>query len=278
MSPLRSLGVAGHAYRSAIPLVTRPTYWLPFLVLAAVQFAVLALLVGFHRPGISTVGVPLVQLLGGERATHYPLMFLFLPSMYSKAILVVAVLLASLMVAVATLFFARALGFDFAGSAWRNALRRAPTLILAALVPALVIYGLGKLFALVPSDLFLGNGKVRWGVRAGMLGSIVLLESFMAYTAAWIVLEGHKLLPALRDSIRVTLRTFLPTLLVVGIPLALLYPLSFLSQKTDLFMGKLRPETMVAILSARIVGELVLGFLLAGAVTRLFLWRMEATR
>ena len=278
MNPLRSVGVASRAYGSVLPLVLRPAIWLPFLLIAAVQFGLLGLLVGFHRPGISALGAPLVRLLGGERATHYPLLFIFLPSMLSKATFFIAVLVASVLIGVATLYFARALGMTLEGGAWRSALRRWPTLLLAALVPALIIYGLGKLSALVPYELYMGSGKVRWGVRAGMLGSIILLESLMAYAAAWIVLEGHKFLPALRDSIRVAARTFLPTLIVVAIPMVLLYPLSFVSQRSDLFLSKLRPEMVFAILSARIVGELVLGFLLAGAVTRLFLWRMEARR
>ncbi len=278
MSIFRSFGVAGRAYGTIVPLVTRPAYWLPFLLLAAVQFAILAALVSFHRPGISSVGVPVVDFLGDDRATHYPFFYLFLPMMYSKVIRVVAVVMASVTAAVATLYFARALGLGIQGGSWRNALRRAPALILTALIPILILYGMGKLSALVPSDLVLGNGKVRWGIRMGELGLNVLLQSFLAYTTAWIVLEGYKVLPALRDSIRVTARTFLPTLIVVGIPITLLYPFSYLIQRGDLFLGKLRPEMLVGVLSLSIVGDMVLSFLLAAAVTRLFLWRMEATR
>lgn len=278
MNIFRSFGVAVRAYGTIVHLVARPAYWLPFLLIAAVQFAILAALVNFHRPGISSVGVPVVDFLGDDRATHYPFFFLFLPMMYSKLIRVVAVVLASVTAAVGTLYFARALGLEIEGGSWRKALRRAPALILASLIPVLILYGMGKLIALVPNDLMLGNGKVRWGVRMGALGLNVLLQSFLVYTTAWIVLEGHKVLPALRDSVRVTARTFLPTLIVVGIPITLLYPLSYVTQRGELFLGKLRPEMLVGVLSLSIVGELVLSFLLAAAVTRLFLWRMEATR
>lgn len=278
MNLFRSLGVAGRAYRSILSFIPRGSYWIPFLVLAAVQFADLGLLVSFHRPGLSGLGVPLVEFLGGERATHYPFLYLFLPGMYSKTILVLAVLVASLMTAVATLYFAQALGLRVESGAWRGAFRRALPLIVVAVVPAALIYGLGQLTGLVPGDLVLQNAKVRWGLRGGLLLCIVVLQSFLAYTTAWIVLEGHKVLPALRDSIRVAARTFLPTLIVVAIPVALLYPLGYLSQRVDLFVGKLRPETVALFISARIVGEILFGFLLVGAITRLFLWRLEASR
>lgn len=278
MNLFRSLGVAGRAYRSAVSFVFRGSYWLPFLVIAAVQFAALGLLIAFHRPALSGIGVPLVELLGGERATHYPFLYLFLPGMYAKTVLVLAVFVASLMTAVATLYFARALGLQVEGSVWRNAVRRAPALILVAAIPAAIVYGLGELFGAAPAEQVLGNAKIRWGLRGGFLLAIVVLQSLLAYTAAWIVLEGHKALPALRDSVRVAARTFLPTLIVVAIPVALLYPLGYLSQRVDLFVGKLRPETVALFISARIVGEILLGFLLVGAVTRLFLWRMEASR
>jgi hypothetical protein len=278
MNLFRSLGVAGRAYRSAVSSIFRGSFWLPFLVIAAFQIAVLGLLVSFHRPVFSGLGVPLVELLGGERATHYPFLYLFLPAMYAKAVLVLAIFVASLMTAVATLYFARALGLQVEGSVWQAALRRAPALILVAAIPAAAIYGLGELLGLVPAQQVLENSKIRWGLRGGMLLSIIVLQSLLAYTAAWIVLEGHRALPALRDSIRVAARTFLPTLIVVAIPVVLLYPLGYLSQRADLFVGKLRPETVTLFISARILAELLFGFLLVGAITRLFLWRMEASR
>ena len=65
---------------------------------------------------------------------------------------------------------------------------------------------------------------------------------------------------------------------MIAVPTALLYPLIWVSGRVDLFASKLRPETITAILGARLGAELILTFFLVGAITRLYLWRMEASR
>ena len=62
---------------------------------------------------------------------------------------------------------------------------------------------------------------------------------------------------------------------IVGVPAFLLYPFTYAAGRVDLFATKLNPETIGVLLTTRIALELVLGFLLLGCVTRLFLWRME---
>ena len=124
----------------------------------------------------------------------------------------------------------------------------------------------------------LTNPAVRWGARAGMLAVFIIVQSLFGYTTAWVVLMGHKFLPALRDSIKVTGITLLPTLLVVALPTALLFPITYATSRIDLIAQKLRPETTLALVTIQIVVELFCTFILAGALTRLFVWRMEASR
>src|SRR5262245_43400238 len=208
MNLFLSLGVAVRAYRSVLPLMLRPSNWLPFLFLAAVQFGALGLLVGFHHPLLAPLGVPLVRLLGGEKAMHYPVLLLYLPGMYSKLVVVLAVLVASVAVAIATLHFARGLGFE--GGPGARVRGRVPTLVLVSIPPTLAIVGLSMLAGLVPPQLFLESSMVRWSVRGALLAAIILVQSFVSYTTAWVVLQGHSAVAAWRDSIRVTARTFLP--------------------------------------------------------------------
>jgi len=241
------------------------------MLMAAAQFGALGLLVSFHEQAILPVALPLVQLIGGEAATHYPTFFFALPMMFSRMVLVLSVFVFSVLSGAATLLFARAFGFESEGNAWKRALRAAPTLIILTAIAALLLFGLSQLATSAPVD----RRIMRWGVRGGLLVTFVLIESFMIYSTAWVMLKGHKIFPAIRDSIRVTSRTFLPTLLVVGIPTLLLYPFSYLSGRVDLVANKLRPEMVTALLGTRIAIEMLMTFLLIGAITRLFLWRME---
>ena len=234
----------------------------------------LGLLVSFHRDAFLPVALPLVRLLGSDSATHYPTFFFALPTMFARISLALSVFVSSVIGGAATLLFAQAFGFGREGNAWGRALRAAPVLILLTAFAALLLLGLTWLVGPVPVD----NRLARWGMRAGLLLGYVLIEAFLIYSTAWVMLAGHNVLAAVRDSIRVTARTFLPTVLVVGIPAVLLYPFSYLSGRVDLIANKLRPETVTALLTTRVVFEVLLTFLLVGAITRLFLWRMEGQR
>ena len=278
MQVVQSIKVASWAWRGAFSMMLRPITWVPFLVVTAVQFAVLAILVSFDRPLILPMGLPLVQRLGGEAATHYPIFYYALPTLFSRVNLIIGTLVASVAGGTATLLFARFWGLGSSDRAWRRAFRAAPKLIPLALLLLGILYGIGALVRLVPRDLMLDNAVVRWATRGGMLAVFVIVQSLLGYTTAWVVLMGHKLLPALRDSIKVTGITLLPTLLVVALPTALLFPVSYATSRIDLIAEKLRPETTLALVSVQIVTELFCTFILAGALTRLFVWRMETGR
>jgi hypothetical protein len=278
MYVFRSFGVVARAWKSVLPLSIRPVLWVPFLLAAAVEFLVLGLFVAFHQPGIQWIGVPLVRALGGDTATQYPMLFVKLPLLYSRSMLVVGVCLVSLATGAATLLFARRFGLADAGSVVQQVRRRAPALVLTAAVSSLAVFGLSTLPRFVPHDLLLGSSMVRWGMRGGLLLCIILVVSLLVYATPWVILEGLHPLRALRDSVLVTARTFLPTVLLVGIPLVLLYPLNYLAQRVDLIVVKLRPEGVAGVLAAHIVLETLLSFLLVGGATRLFMWRVEAAR
>lgn len=274
----KSVGVVGWAYRSALVLTFRFKLWLPFLFIALAQGVILIALVYFHRPGISPFMFPVVRTVGGETATHYPAFFFYLPLLVSRVSLLFAVLGTSIAVAAATLLFADAFGHRSEKKPWGYSARRYPTLFVVAAILAAGIFGISQLSTLVPHNLFQGSRLVRWGTRAGLLFLFVVVQSFLVYATAWIVLRGHKVLPAMRDSIRVTARTFVPTFLIVAIPVLILFPLDYLAGRTDLYATKLNPEMTAGILGLRIVIQTLFSFLLVGAVTRLFLWRMESAR
>lgn len=278
MKLFRSLGVVGWAWRSCFPFLLRPAVWLPFLLIAGAQAVALIFLLSFYKPGILPFALPLVRLVGGDPATHYPTFYFVLPTVFYRVDMAIAVFVSSLAAGAATMLFAKGFGTG-EGPTWSVAVRRYPALLLLSAIVTAVLFGLSQVAALVPHDLILANGSVRWGLRLGVLLMLVIAQSLVVYATAWIVLKGHRLLPAIRDSIRVSLRTFLPTALVVGAPLLLLFPLGYLSGRADLFINKFQPDMVGALLVVRILVEIVLGFFLIGGVTRLFLWRLAgATR
>jgi hypothetical protein len=143
---------------------------------------------------------------------------------------------------------------------------------LGAVVAALA-YAVIALQGLLPRSFVEGRmGRV--GAEVGSLAAIILLQSLLAYSSAWILLEGRRFLSALRDSARLALSAFLPTILLVGLPLALVFPLNLLAQRPDWVVTKFRPELLATALAAQSIIEAGLAFVATGAVTRVFLWRL----
>ena len=248
------------------------------LLVAAVQVLALILLLSFHHPALLPIGLPLVRLLGGEAAIHYPDLFFALPSMFFKVNLVITALVSSIAGGAGALLFARSFGLEGLEHPWRRALRRAPALIAVGILIVLLLYGISRAVTLIPRDVILQDTVARWGTRLGILVLFIVIESLLAYTTAWIVLMGHGAGRALRDSLRVAGRTLPPTLLIVGVPAVIFFPLSYLTGRVDLIAGKLNPEVMAGILVVQIGFGILLTFFVIGAITRLFLWRVEAAR
>jgi hypothetical protein len=272
------LGVAIWAWRGVVVTAARAGIWLPFLAVSLVQFGLLLLITGFHHAAFIPFGLPLVRFLGGEGATHYPALLYLLPTMFFRVNLIVSVLLASIAGGVATLLFARAFGFDAGPLGRDRVLRSAPPLIGVTFLIVGVLLGITLLGSLAPREAVLESGKVRWAMRLTVMALFVLVQSLLAYTTAWIVLMGHGIWASIRDSVRVTWRTFLPTLIAVGLPAVLLFPSSYATSRVDLVANRLKPEVITTLLVVQIVCQLLATFLLMGAVTRLFVWRLEEKR
>ncbi len=257
----------------------RPAIWVPFVVIACLQLLVLWIVVSYHHPALLPIGAPLIKLIAGEEATHYPVLFFALPWVFFWVGLAVSAIFAPIAGGAATLHFARLFGFSREENPWRHALRKAPILIGAGVVLAILWYGIGQLRTLVPEDAMMRDAAVRWGVRGGILVIGVIVQSLLVYATAWIVLMGHQLWPAIRDSVRVTTRTLLPTLVAVGIPALLLFPFSWLLGQTQFVASHaLRPELIAIGVVATILVEIPITFLLVGTVTRLFVWRTEGAQ
>jgi hypothetical protein len=272
------LGIAFRAWGDVFRIVPKGGIWFPFILISCLQGATLLFLTSFHQPGLLPVGVPLVKLLGTDNAVHYPLLYIALPTMFSRMNLAIGVLIASITGGAATILFAKAFGFKGETNTWQRALRCAPSLIIISILIFAFMYGISCLQGLVPEEMTLNSGKIRWGVRGARMAVFVIMQGFMIYTTSWIVLMGHKFGPAIRDSFRVTSATFLPTMFIVAVPTALLYPFSYALTRIDIIMQKFKPELVAGIIGVEIVVQLIFMFFMVGAITRLFVWRAEAAK
>ena len=275
MNLFRAAGMVVWAVRSAAACALRGRIWVPFLAIAVVQILALLLVLNFHQQFLSPLLVPLVKGFAGPTAIHYPNFYLALPIIFSRVSLILSVLLTCLMVGAAVVLFAQAFGRAEHMKPWKVAKKRYPALFIATLILALALFGVPYLTLLLPKDLLLANSMVRWGMRGVLLLLSILIQTFLVYAAAWVLLRNERALKAVADSIRLSGSTFVPTFVIVALPAVLLYPLSFLDSRADLFVTKFRPEAVTGLILVQIVLELLFGFLVIGAVTRIFIYQTE---
>ncbi len=276
---LQSFNVILWAWRGVAPMFLRPGIWVPFLIVGIVQGLALLLILSFHHPVLMPIALPFVRLVaGGEGVTHYPLLYLALPVLHLRTKLVITILLASIASGAGTYLFARAYGLAGKDGAWSRAFRRAPALILISILVIAAWFGISMLGSLVPQEMQMRSFGLRWAVRGGVLLLSVLVQCLMIYTTAWIVIAGHKILPAIRDSVRVSVRTFLPTLIALGVPALIVYPFSYAAGRAEFIAARFRPELIGWLIGTTVVLEVLIGFFIVGTITRLFVWRMEGSR
>jgi hypothetical protein len=276
MNLFRAAGMVVWAVRSAAACALRVRIWVPFLVIAGIQVLALVIMMNFHRGLLTPLVVPLIKALsGGPGVTHYPNFYLLLPVVFSRLSLLLSVLVTCIMVGAAIVLFAQAFGRAEHLKAWKTARKHYLALFIATAILAAGLFAVPYLGRLVPQHTLLQNSMVRWGVRGVLLLLSILVQSLLVYAAAWILLRREHALRAVADSMKLTRSTFVPTFVLVALPAVLLYPLGFLTSQTDLFVSKFRPEALAGIILVQIVLELLLGFLLVGAITRIFIYQTE---
>ncbi|MCK4775221.1 MAG: hypothetical protein KAT30_10565, partial [Candidatus Krumholzibacteria bacterium] len=79
-------------WEEALAMLRSPSVLGPFLIFAALQFLLLVSLTLFSVSPLAVVMVPVVKLLGGEEALHYPMHMILLPQMYHQVYLPLAIL------------------------------------------------------------------------------------------------------------------------------------------------------------------------------------------
>jgi hypothetical protein len=260
--------------REARRMLKAPNTLLPFVVFVAVLAVWLISCTFFTIPPISTVMVPVIEKLSGDRALHYPMHFILLPRTYNLFYLPFVILAGFVLFGRAV--FAMA---DYYGRTGRAVEARPP---FARAVPAMIVVGLVYVILAGAPNLAATWLAARmdnaWAVRllgfsgllAGLTAQVLLVYSLLA-----IRREGCGPLRAIRRSVSVGLSRFLPTLFVVFSIYLVHRPIDALLQYPDKVVLKFRPELVFFLLLAGIILELVTSFVLFATTTALSLSRRD---
>ena len=275
MSLLEQLTLAGQALWLTLRESRAGRLWAPWLVLGVLQCAVLLALLGFAHPLLAWAVVPFVRATGGEPALHYPDFYRALPSLYSRADLVIGSLAGAVATGWSTRLFAarwhrETLG---AGGAWGEVAPRTLALVLAQLPFQLLVL----LFTALLDRLVAGQGGlVRHAGDLVALGGVAGLQALFLYLPALIVLERRGLWRAFAGLPRAWARGFWAAVLLGLLALLPLLPLDALGQRSGLLVDRGTPELVGWVTALQLLVGLAVSFLLAGSSTLVYLGAVAA--
>jgi hypothetical protein len=245
--------------------------WIPFLCLALVQWILLLLLVGFYQPFLAWLLVPLLKAAGAGMVLHYPQLYLALPTLFSRASLLVDFVVGTLFFGLGFLMvYAAAAGLSGQG-AWEQT-RRAYLKLLAVRFPSALFTGL--LFFVLPRLLPSGeaelHGQALRLLRYGTFLAGVAVEALFVYAPLALLVPKRSLGGAFRETFALAGRMPLATLLVVLGPNLIQLPMAAVLRRSDSVVQNLTPEAVGWMMAGSVAIYALINYLIIGSAVRIF--------
>lgn len=277
------------AYNTSIKsLKNSPALFIPFIIFAILEVIVLVIIYLAPRMPLRLILGPVISTFWGERFLHYPVNFLLLPKIASLSRMGLAVIFSSLLsgVAVALVFAVynkKQIKFK---EAFKSALIKYASLFILVLIFTLLFYFLVKLIIIVLVKYFMaGHSRLLFlgpGIWMGPILSAInfmlalLIQSAFVYAIPLLIIEKQKLIKAVIGSFVLFKKLFIPTLILVGLPMLVYIPIIILNSKTAFLIDKVFPEfiLLVSFLSI-IISSLVIDTIVTISTTFLYLLSKE---
>ena len=219
---------------------------------------------------------------------HYPLNFLLLPKLTSLARMGLTILLGSLLTGMAV-----AITLDIyhkkqikLGTAFKTALKKYIYLFSVVFLFTLLFYLLVKIFTIGLIKYFIAGHRRLLFLGIGIwLGPILIIINFLLalfvqsafiYAIPLIIIEKEKLIKAIIKSFALFKKLFVPTLILVGLPMLLYIPIIILQYKSAILMSRLFPEAILLVsILGLVISSLVIDPIVTISTTFLYLLNKE---
>lgn len=272
MNLYRAVGTVAQAWMFALRGVRRARTREPFVLVGGIQLILLIALGHFHTPALAGFLTPVVRWLGGEGATHYPDHFWALPEVIRGADTILAILFTFIAWGVATLRFSER------AAPWSAGFRRSGALMGIGLLSAGTVWIITSLFDLIPIEITMRSFIIRMGFQGIELLMIVLVQSLLAYAIAFVLLDGRTFGGALAGSVGFFRQRWMTTFLLLALPAAILFPMTFFLFEMNMDEAGLVPEGVGMLLTVRLVIRVFFDVLVVGGLTFVFLGRKAESR
>jgi len=275
MTLLQKINLFFSIYLAGLKSFKKPLLWLPFLLYALAQLLLLLALVYFYSPLISFAFVPMIKRFMGEFVLHYPVYFLFLPKIFSRANLLLGGIFGIITIGWATYLF-----FSYFLQDKRIELAEGLKVVFSKylfllgiwVIETAVLLGWFFFISRVGRGFLEGSFKRELAFEILSLGSGVLFYGLFAFTIPAIILSGRNIISALGLSVSIYKRNFFSTYFFVLLPNLLSLPFTFLNRRAAFLISKFNPEIIFLILVFGIAISMIAIYILISTLTRFYLY------
>jgi hypothetical protein len=231
--------------------------FIPFLIFTFIELVILFLFYLSPRmPFIVVLGPP-IKAFFGEKFLHYPYNFVLLPKLEGLSRNILSVIVGSLMTAMAVSIIGNAYYKKSIKliNVFKVSLRRYFALFFIVLIISLFIYGALKVSAWGLVRYFTAGHKTLLFMKPALwLGPIltgigvlisIIIQACFVYAIPLLMINKEKTFKALVQSVVIFFRFFLPTLILVAIPMLAYVPIIILQYNTLFIIDKFFPELVL---------------------------------
>lgn len=269
-------------------LKKNPTLFIPFVIFAIFEF--LALIIVFLAPRVPLrlIFGPFIRTFWGERFLHYPFNFLLLPKLASFSRMGLSVLLGSLLTGMAV-----AIVFDVYNkkhlklrTSFNTALKKYIYLFAVVFVFTALFYFSMKFITSALIKYFIAGHRRLLFLGPGIwMGPILMLINFLIailiqsafiYAIPILMIERDKLVKSIIKSLVLFKKLFIPTIILVGLPMLVYIPVIVLQYNSAFLINRVFPESILLLsILGIIISSLVIDLIVTISTTFLYLMNKE---
>ena len=280
---------AKKAYNNAIQsLKNTPVLFTPFIIFAIIAFLSVILIYLAPRMPLRIIFGPPIRTFWGEAFLHYPTNFILLPKLVSLATMALSIIFGSLLTGMAVAMACDAYNKKTPrlNQSFKTAIKKYAAIFLIVFIITAIMYiavkivfiGLAKYFIAGHSRLLFLKASFWMGpfLLAANFILAVLIQSAFIYAIPLIIIGKVKLLKSVIKSFVLFKKLFLPTLILVSLPMCLYIPIIILSYNNVFLIDKFFPEIILYLaLLGVIVNSLIIDPIITISTTFLYLAQKE---
>lgn len=272
-------------YLTVLQLVkSQPKLLIPFIIFVVADLFFLFIIFVAPRQPFNVVLAPPIKAFWGEKFLHYPANFLLIPKLASLSRNFLSCLIGSLLTGCAVAMLADSYNnkvtrfFPSLKAGFKKYLSLFSVVFIITLLfwgcLKLLEMGLIKYFSSGHASLLFLKPRIWFGPLLIVINLFitVLIQGAFVYAIPLIMLEKEKLFKAILKSLGLFVKFFLPTVLLIGLPVLLYLPIIVLQFKTAFLISRFFPESVLYVcVAASVLNSLVIDLLITFSTAVLFL-------